>query len=98
MGFSGLSAGRRRSVRAREAVQRGAIEPEEGPKTPHRAFVPGQNAPVRAMPMGRPPTSAGGIGPYNERIRPGPRRRMANKAPSLRVRCVRIGAAASRSA
>ena len=46
-GFRGCSADAGWSGRGRETVRRGAIEPEEEPKSPHRAFVQGQNVPVR---------------------------------------------------
>ena len=44
-----------------ETVRRGAADPEEGRKTPHRAFLQGQNAPVRATRTSRP--LARGTGP-----------------------------------
>ena len=47
-GFRGCPGGAGRSGQGREAVRRGRVEPEEEPKIPHRAFVQGQNAPVRA--------------------------------------------------
>ncbi len=63
-GFRGRPVEAGRPGRAREGVRRGAIEPEEGPKTPHRAFMQEQHAPVRATRTSRPPAFAGaGSGP-----------------------------------
>ena len=46
-GFRGCLADAGRPGRAREAVRRGAIEPEEEPKTPHRAFAQSRHRPDR---------------------------------------------------
>ncbi len=55
-----------------ETARRGASDPAAGRKTPDRAFVQGQNAPVRAMRASRPPRFRGGrlwpAGPDRERL------------------------------
>ena len=45
---------------ALETVRRGETDPETGRKTPHHAFVQGQNAPVRATRTSWPPRFRGG--------------------------------------
>ena len=74
-GFRGCPVDTGRSGRAREGVRRGGIAPEEEPKTPHRAFVQGQDAPVRVA-RTSPPRSRGGrlrpAGPDRERFQPNP--------------------------
>ena len=60
------------SVRARKAVRRGAIEPEEGPKTPHRAFMQEQNAPVRTTRTSRRIPGAKGREPVRRGAPRGP--------------------------
>ena len=48
---------------ARETARRGAIDPEAGRKTPHRAFMQGQRAPVRATRTSLPPDFAEALRP-----------------------------------
>ena len=60
------------SVRAREGVRRGAIKPEEGPKTPHRAFMQEQNVPVRTTRTSRRIPGAKGREPVRRGAPRGP--------------------------
>ena len=51
-------AGRHRGAPgALETVRRGEVDPEVSRKTPHGAFVQGQNAPVRATRTSQPGVS-----------------------------------------
>ena len=62
--FRGCPVGAGRSGRARKEVRRGAIDPEVDPKTAHRAFGQGQNAPVRGTRTTRPPLSRRQVPPH----------------------------------
>ena len=60
VGFRADGQGRPGAPGAPETVRRGANDPEQGRETPHRAFMEGQNTPVRATRTSRPPRFRGG--------------------------------------